>query len=55
MTYRPPTNILEVLQKIEYDEALPAGDERYVETQEARGSERYFFTPGTQVRLGPGQ
>jgi len=43
MTYRPPVNILEVLQKIEYEEALPAGDERYVETQEARGSEHTFL------------
>ncbi|WP_291994583.1 ATP-binding protein [Candidatus Accumulibacter sp. ACC003] len=42
MTYRPPANILEVLQKIEYEEALPAGDPRFVETQEARGSERTF-------------
>jgi hypothetical protein len=52
MAYQPPTNILQVLQKIEYEEALPAGDERYVETQEARGSEK-TFSPGAQVRLGP--
>lgn len=42
MTYTVPTSTLEVLQKIEYEEALPAGDVRYVETQAARGSERIF-------------
>lgn len=42
MEYKPPTHILEVLQKIEYEEALPDGDPRYVETQAARGSERTF-------------
>lgn len=42
MAYQAPDNILEVLQKIEYEEALPAGDPRYVETQEARGSEKTF-------------
>lgn len=45
MAYKPPTHILEVLQKIEYEEALPDGDPRYVDTKEARGSE------GTFVRL----
>lgn len=42
MVYRPPTHILEVLQKIEYEEALPAGDPRYVNTETARGSEHTF-------------
>lgn len=42
MAYRPPTDILEVLQKIEYEEALPAGDDRYVDTEAARGSEKTF-------------
>lgn len=42
MAYQPPKHILEVLQKIEYEEALPDGDERYVDTQEARGSEKTF-------------
>ena len=42
MTYKAPTNILEVLQKIEYEEALPAGDPRYVDTTTARGSEKTF-------------
>ncbi len=42
MSYRPPANILEVLQKVEYEEALAAGDPRYVETQEARGSQLTF-------------
>jgi hypothetical protein len=44
MTYQPPKHILEVLQKIEYEEALLAGDPRYVDTQEARGSEKTFAT-----------
>jgi len=30
MTYRPPDNILEVLQKIEYEDALGPDDPRYV-------------------------
>ena len=42
MVYQPPRNLLEVLQKIEYEEPLPDGDPRYVETQAARGSERTF-------------
>jgi len=42
MAYHPPKSILEVLQKIEYEEALPVGDPRYVDTQEARGSEQTF-------------
>jgi hypothetical protein len=44
MAYHPPKHILEVLQKIEYEEALPDGDPRYVDTQEARGSELIFRT-----------
>ena len=42
MSYQPPKHILEVLQKIEYDSALPDGDPRYVDTREARGSEKTF-------------
>lgn len=42
MAYQPPSNVLEVLQKLEYEEALPAGDPRYVDTQEARGSQLTF-------------
>ena len=42
MSYQPPKHVLEVLQKIEYEEALPAGDPRYVDTQQARGSEKTF-------------
>lgn len=42
MTYHPPKHILQVLQKIEYEEALVDGDPRYVETQAARGSEKTF-------------
>lgn len=40
MTYHPPKNILEVLQKIEYEEALKSTDPRYVNTTEARGSQK---------------
>jgi hypothetical protein len=42
MPYHPPSHLLEVLQKIEYEEALPDGDPRYVDTREARGSEQTF-------------
>ena len=42
MSYHPPTRVLEVLQKLEYEEALAAGDERYVPTAQARGSQRVF-------------
>lgn len=42
MVYQPPANILEVLQKLEYEEALPAGDPRFVETRQARGSQQTF-------------
>jgi hypothetical protein len=42
MAYQPPKHILQVLQKIEYEEALPDGDPRYVDTQAARGSEKTF-------------
>jgi len=42
MNYQPPSHLLEVLQKIEYEEALPDGDPRYVDSREARGSEKTF-------------
>jgi hypothetical protein len=42
MAYQPPTHVLQVLQKIEYEEALPAGDPRYVDSEAARGSEQTF-------------
>jgi hypothetical protein len=42
MTYQPPTHVLQVLQKIEYEEALPDGDARYVDSQAARGSVKSF-------------
>lgn len=42
MVYQPPRHLLEVLQKLEYEEPLPAGDPRYVDTQAARGSEQTF-------------
>jgi hypothetical protein len=40
-----PDNPLEVMAKLEYEDALPYGDPRYVPTQEARGSEQ------TMIRL----
>ncbi len=40
--YQAPSHLLEVLQGIEYEEPLPAGDPRYVDTREARGSELTF-------------
>jgi hypothetical protein len=61
MNHQPPANILEILQKIEYEEALPAGDPRYVDTQEARGSQRTFsrlskklgWDPASQAFFAP--
>lgn len=40
MLYQPPKDIIEVLQKIDYENALSYDDPRYVETTEARGSQR---------------
>lgn len=40
MTYQPPRHILEVLQKIEFEEALSADDPRYVDTWNARDSQK---------------
>jgi hypothetical protein len=42
MDYQPPNHLLEVLQKIEYEEALSDQDPRYVDSQEARCSEKTF-------------
>lgn len=53
MTYSTPANILEVLQKIEYEEALPAGDPRYVDTTAARGSEKTFSTLARKLGWDP--
>ncbi len=41
--YQPPTHLLEVLQKLDYEEALEDGDPRYVDSRAARGSERTFI------------
>ena len=43
MVYQPPGQLLEVLQKIAYEEPLPDGDPRYVDSREARGSEKTFI------------
>ena len=40
MTYQPPKRLLEVLQKMAFEEALGPDDPRYVDTAEARGSEQ---------------
>lgn len=40
MSYQPPKDILEVLSSIEYEKGLEAGDPRYVDTREARGSQK---------------
>src|SRR5512140_679190 len=40
MDYVPPKDTLEVLQQIRYEESLGPGDPRYVDTREARGSQR---------------
>ena len=63
MDYQPPSHILEVLQKIEYEEALPDGDPRYVDTQAARGSEKTFarlarkfgWDPATNAFFAPNE
>ena len=38
--YQPPSDILEVLQRIEFEEALEPDDPRRVDTREARGSQK---------------
>ncbi len=61
--YHPPAAILEVLQKIEFEEALGPEDPRRVDTQEARGSQRTLerlarklgFEIGSGRFLPPGQ
>ena len=63
MAYQPPSHVLEVLQKIEYEEALPDGDPRYVDTQAARGSEKTFarlarkfgWDPATNAFFAPNE
>lgn len=51
--HRPPTQILEVLQKIEYEDALVDGDSRYVETELARGSAKTFSTLAKKFGWSP--
>ncbi len=57
MSYQPPKHILEVLQQIEFEDALRADDERYVDTSEARGSQntlgRLARKFGLQLPDGP--
>lgn len=40
MDYAPPNDILEVLQKLEFEDALGPNDPRFVDTREGRGSQR---------------
>ncbi|MBM5818143.1 MAG: ATP-binding protein [Cyanobacteria bacterium K_Offshore_surface_m2_239] len=42
-SYQPPRHLLEVLQKLDYEEALEDGDPRYVDSRVARGGERTFI------------
>ena len=59
--YQPPHDILEVLQAIEFEEALEPTDPRRVDTREARGSQRTLdrlarklgFLMGTERFLPP--
>ena len=53
MSYRPPKHVLELLQKIEYEEALPDGDPRYVDTEAARGSEKTFSRLASKFGWAP--
>lgn len=40
MGYQPPNDILDVLKDIEYEKGLELGDPRFVDTREARGSQK---------------
>jgi len=40
MTFQPAQSLMEALQSLEFDEALSHGDPRFVDTQQARGSEQ---------------
>jgi hypothetical protein len=51
---RADANLLQVLQGIEYEEALQAGDPRYVDTREARGSEQTFKRLARKFGWDPG-
>ena len=61
--YRPPHDILEVMQAIEFEEALEPNDPRRVDTREARGSQRTLdrlarklgFLMGTERFFPPAQ
>jgi len=53
MTYAAPTHRLQVLQKIDFEEGLSADDPRYVETQQARGSEKTFIRLAAKLGWDP--
>ena len=55
MSYQAPTHLPQVLQGIEYEEALPAGDPRYVDTREARGSEKTYTQLARRFGWDPGK
>ena len=42
MTNQAPTDLMTVMQQIQFEVALDADDPRYVDTREARGSEQTF-------------
>ncbi len=57
MTYQAPAELMAVMQQIQFEVALNADDPRYVDTQQARGSEQTYqrlakkfgFNPANQV------
>jgi hypothetical protein len=49
--YQPPRDVLEVLQKIEFEEALEPHDPRRVDTREARGSQKTLDRLGRKFGL----
>jgi len=50
-SYQPPNHVLDVLQQIEFEEALELDDPRYVDPQEARGSQRTLDRPARKFGL----
>jgi hypothetical protein len=49
--YEPPSDILEVIHAIEFEEALEPGDPRRVDTREARGSQQTLKRLGRKFGL----
>jgi hypothetical protein len=53
MSYAAPKHRLQVLQKIDFEEGLSANDPRYVDTQQARGSEKTFIRLAAKLGWDP--